>query len=120
MSADDDAGELIATATTHLYEEDLVRAYRNVPLLRQILWGPVVGVGAVSLVGTVVFAMEVTRPGLVVVFAALCCAFVTVLALVRWRLPRAQWRATPEHARELRFEVRSRRFRTRTDRSTVD
>lgn len=120
MSIDDEAGELVASAITRLEEEDFVRAYQEVPGLRRLLWQPVMALGVVTLGGGVAYAALFEPSGMLGIVVCVWLAILAWIAFTRRRIPQKQWRATPEHARQVRIEVRQHRFRTRTERNAVD
>ncbi|MBN8611720.1 MAG: YcxB family protein [Deltaproteobacteria bacterium] len=120
MSIDDDAGELIAAAVTRLEEEDFVRAYREVPGLRRYLWQPLAALALVGVAGGAAYAALGPPSDAVPVIGIAGLAFLAWIAYGRRQIPRTQWRSLPEHAKQLRFEIRRHRFRTRTERSAYE
>lgn len=120
MSIDDEAGELIAAAVTRLEEEDFVRAYREVPGLRRYLWQPLAALAFVGVAGGAAYAALGPPSDAVPVAGIAGLAFLAWIAYGRRQIPRTQWRSLPEHAKQLRFEIRRHRFRTRTERSAYE
>lgn len=122
MSVDDDAGELVAVAVTRLEEDDFVRAYREVPSLRGLIRAPLVVLPGLAIVlGAILSLMPSTSPSTVVPVTAL--VFLVATGLAWWRssrLPQRQWRALQEWQRQNRYEVRRRRFRSRTEKTAHD
>jgi hypothetical protein len=122
MSIDDDAGELVAAAVTRLEEEDFVRAYREVPVLRGLTQAPLVVFPGLAIVVSALISVISELP-LGTNFAVMALVFLPVTAIMWWqqvRLPRRQWRVLAEWQRQNRYEVRRNRFRTRTERDAHD
>lgn len=120
VSIDDDAGELIAAGVTRLEEEDFVRAYREVPGLRRLRWSSVIALASLAVAGLSAYAALVDVNALLAMWSVFAVLFLAWFVRTRVRAPRTQWRALPEHERQLRFEVRTHRLRTRTERVAVD
>ncbi len=122
MSVDDDAGELVAVAVTRIEEDDFVRAYREVPALRGLIRAPLVVLpGLAVVVGACVSLMPSASPGTYLPVTAVL--FLVATGLAWWRsarMPTRQWRALPEWQRQNPYEVRRRRFRSRTEKTAHD
>ncbi|HEY8430055.1 MAG TPA: YcxB family protein [Sandaracinaceae bacterium] len=121
MAVDDDAGELVAVAVTRVEEEDFVRAFQEVPALRAERRRTLVVL--VGMVVAVALLMVVSPGGPNPAFPLLALLVAVLAGWIWWRvstLPRRAWRALAEWQRQARYEVRARRFRTRTEKDAYD